>query len=162
MKLITQMPDAVKEWKDFENLFDESIKNLEPGKELFIGFIDGDGLKAINDTYRHLIGTEVLFKSVEIFLRNIRQDDHLIRFGGDEFLLLLNNSSKHIINLVLERIKTQLKEDEFIKQYGGFSYSMGIVKYDTHHTLTELVDAADEAMYEAKKTKDCIIYKELE
>ena len=160
MKLITNLHDRVEKLEDFIPIFDNTVKDLSPNKKLYIGFIDGDGLKRINDTHGHVIGSEILSKSVDIIIDNIRSYDHLVRFGGDEFILLLNNNTNKSIKIVLDRIQSQLEQDEFLNSYGGFSYSMGIVEYTASTSIDELVDLADKAMYEAKQTKCHIVYKD--
>ena len=124
-------------------------KNLN----LVIAVIDFDDFKNINDTYGHLVGDFVLIKLVEIIKRLIRKEHKLYRFGGDEFILVLNRvdlkEAERIIERIVEKIShTLLKYNEHLIK---ISVSMGVTKHKKGDTIKTLLQRADEALYEAKK-----------
>jgi diguanylate cyclase (GGDEF)-like protein len=133
------------------------------GHGLSLMFIDIDNFKEINDQYGHSIGDAVL-KSVSVYIRKLtRGSDICIRYGGDEFLILLPETSRDSafevggkLQKSVESIPVHLngKLDELL-----VSLSMGIASYpeDTIEPKM-LIELADRALYEAKKTgKDQII-----
>ena len=121
--------------------------------DLVISVIDFDDFKNINDTYGHLVGDFVLVKLVEIIKRLIRKEHKLYRFGGDEFILILNRvdlkEAKKIIERIVEKIShTVLKYNEHLIK---ISVSVGVTKHKKGDTVDTLLQRADEALYEAKK-----------
>jgi diguanylate cyclase (GGDEF)-like protein len=104
--------------------------------------IDVNKLKEINDTYGHQRGDEVLKKLGQLILSNCRQSDIPVRWGGDEFLLLLPETSEEQAQNLIERIVNQSNEV-------GFSY--GITNCTACDSIEEAVSTADEKMYSAKK-----------
>ena len=130
---------------------------LKIGKQkdlnLVIAVIDFDDFKNINDTYGHLVGDFVLIKLVEIIKRLIRKEHKLYRFGGDEFILVLNRvdlkEAERIIERIVEKIShTVLKYNEHLIK---ISVSMGVTKHKKGDTIKTLLQRADDALYEAKK-----------
>jgi len=116
-------------------------------------FIDLDNFKNINDTMGHEIGDEILVSISQRLCRVIDQSDFCARFGGDEFVLLLNHADAieigHFCNRLIESIITPLTI-EGIDLF--FSCSIGISLYpEDALTGDELIKYADTAMYEAKK-----------
>lgn len=117
-------------------------------------FIDVNKFKFINDTYGHEIGDKILTRVADMLTEVTRDNDVVVRYGGDEFLVLLPNM-KHIdnYNIVVSRIikakdKTLVIEGNKIP----VSLSMGISFYpDDGDTIDKLVTKADEAMYIAKR-----------
>ena len=101
--------------------FEKRLKRAKRRNES-IGFlyIDLDDFKLINDTYGHSHGDFVLKELCKVIAGTIRKDDILVRWGGDEFLLLLtdndNSSVQHQINQITETIKTELKCEKSMNQ----------------------------------------------
>ena len=117
--------------------------------------IDFDALKEINDTYGHLAGDRALSVFSRIVQQIIREVDVLGRFGGDEFLILLPETDNEQANLVMDRILDVLSTSPVY--YGDKSFmipiSAGIASLeDWTDTLEELIDRADEALYESKES----------
>lgn len=118
-------------------------------------YIDLDNFKNINDIFGHNIGDVVLNDFVEFIRNNIKFSDIIIRLGGDEFLVLVNNRS---LSEVEERIYHLKKE--FIKEFNKYpclSFSYGISNFK--NTLEETLNFADSSMYKYKvlKEKNCIM-----
>jgi len=112
--------------------------------------IDIDHFKSINDTYGHLVGDEVL-KSVAVALKqNKRTEDIIGRYGGEEFIMLLNNCSLNNASFKAEilRQKIQMLFPQNIKVTASF----GVAQLNDSHTNFELlIKDADDALYRAKE-----------
>jgi diguanylate cyclase (GGDEF)-like protein len=131
-------------------------------RENVICFIDLDGFKAINDTYGHHTG-DMLLKEISSRIKTLSgQEDDLLRIGGDEFLLILNSiKKKSELEMFLQ---TLLENIASIKNIEGHSItissSIGVAFCPSNGTtVKELMEAADNAMYEAKEQgKNCFLY----
>lgn len=82
-----------------------------------IGFImaDVEQFKFINDCYGHVAGDDCLRKVAHVFTQNISSDDFVIRYGGDEFLLILNNRTHEQMSHMISSLKAQIAEIRFSK-----------------------------------------------
>lgn len=114
-------------------------------------FIDLDNFKSVNDTLGHSEGDKVLKKVSEIIRESIRDKDIPVRYGGDEFVIILETKDKNISYTVGERIKRRIEET--FSQY-GLSASYGVAIFpDDSEDIEELIDIADRRMYEMKRKK---------
>lgn len=129
-------------------------KAMDNKEKIGLMFIDLDNFKNINDVYGHIAGDEVL-KKVSKYIKNaLRKHDIISRFGGDEFLVVLENMpNEEIPTLVAQRILQELKKPVIIEEKEiSISCSIGIGNFPEHGSnMEELVSYADNAMYEAKK-----------
>ena len=113
--------------------------------------IDLDRFKTINDEYGHIVGDKVLIKVVEVFKETIREEDYIIRYGGDEFLIILQDCLENAAIGILDRVSDKLKNtDEFDF---AIEFSYGIQEIKCKKDLYEAIKLADEKMYIAKKGK---------
>jgi diguanylate cyclase (GGDEF)-like protein len=110
-----------------------------------VAMLDIDFFKKINDTYGHQVGDEVLKCFSESIKNVIRKSDFLIRYGGEEFLIFMPNTTKEEAMVVLLKIKHTLKECKGIK----YTFSARIANEGT--TLAEMIKIADSRLYKAKK-----------
>ena len=114
-------------------------------------FIDLDQFKEVNDRYGHKVGDEVLKKIARIIRESIRSEDIPIRYGGDEFIIILKGKERGIGKVVGERIKKKIEES--FREF-GISASYGIAVYpEDGQTPEELIEVADRRMYEMKLNK---------
>jgi len=121
-----------------------------------IAMVDIDFFKKINDTYGHQKGDEVLKYFSNLIKRNIRKNDILIRYGGEEFLIFMSNTSKAEGYIVLTKLKNILRDDK--NKPLEFTFSAGVA--DEGDTLVEMIKLADERLYKAKKEgRNKIIFK---
>lgn len=120
---------------------------------LALFFIDLDKFKNINDTYGHKTGDQVLIETAKRINACIRSDDTLSRYGGDEFVLLVENLSESAdVGQIAEKILSALAEPIFINNAKlKATPSIGISLYPDDGSEAEaLLNHADTAMYEAK------------
>lgn len=119
---------------------------------LSILFIDLDHFKAINDGYGHAVGDSVLREFGMILQMTVRSSDLVGRWGGEEFLIILPETTVHDALMMAERVRQAVDEHNF--QVGGgirLTCSVGVSTNAIHGELSEdLITAADEAMYAAK------------
>lgn len=120
-------------------------------KSSSILLLDIDFFKKINDTYGHLIGDKVLYKVGSICKENIRREDIAVRYGGEEFIILLENATDSIAQLVAERIRKKIEQIKKIDNLTlSFTVSIGIATYKKNQSPIELIQQADSALYQAK------------
>ena len=108
--------------------------------------LDIDFFKKINDTYGHQVGDEVLKHFVQTISHKIRKTDFLIRYGGEEFLLYMPDTTKEEALIVMYKIKKHLSDFKGLK----YTFSAGVA--DEGETLSEMIKIADERLYSAKKS----------
>ncbi|WP_320036110.1 GGDEF domain-containing protein [Halarcobacter sp.] len=124
---------------------------------LAIAMIDIDYFKKVNDEFGHDIGDEVLIQFVEIIKSNSRKEDILVRWGGEEFILIIKVPSNDALKKILEKMRVAIKENYF-KKVGQKTCSIGATLYKENEDIYDTVKRADIAVYEAKnKGRDCII-----
>ena len=141
----------------FNREYFESHKNLiinEYTKEnhlLIFSILDIDFFKKVNDTYGHDIGDKVLKQFVQIIQNSSRNDDLLIRWGGEEFILLLKINSIDNAKKVLENIRKTIAQISFEK-VEHITCSIGATVYRENETIEDSFKRADKALYEAKNS----------
>ena len=144
---------------------DLALKGLQGSNAILaVCFIDLDGFKEINDQHGHALGDQALSLVSARLQNSIRSDDLLCRWGGDEFVVVLQNidrpeSVENLANRLLTAIShpLRLSADEPLTLFLGASIGVSIVMPSTSIASQEKVDAltlierADQAMYNAKK-----------
>jgi len=121
--------------------------------EGYIVLMDLDCFKKINDKFGHLTGDKVLKKFVEIVKSSIRDEDYLIRYGGDEFIIITENEDKSIVESILNRIKMKCQSlDEFSFD---ILISYGIAKISENDGIDKAINRADKELYEKKAKREC-------
>ena len=118
--------------------------------KLALVYFDIDKFKAINDTYGHIKGDEVLKNVGQAMLNNVRDTDIPCRYGGDEFCIILPECDVKQARVICEKI---IKE--FSGRYKDFSFSMGVAEtgLDEYLDGDHLIKKADDKMYLAKEEK---------
>jgi two-component system, cell cycle response regulator len=130
-------------------IIDAEIKRSErTGREFSVLFLDLDGLKKINDSFGHLVGSEALCRLADVLCNSGREMDTAARFGGDEFALVLPETGAAAAKLVARRICDSLSHDG---RKPELSVSIGTAIYPQDgQTIESLLRAADAALYSRK------------
>ena len=116
-------------------------------------FADMDRFKSVNDGSGHAVGDQVLQKLGEILRESIRGGDVAARYGGDEFIILLNDASLDEGEQIARRIQTKV-EDLSREQGLDFGVTIAMGEAPTHgKTIDALMDRVDEALYRAKSQR---------
>ncbi len=126
----------------------EQIENR--GISIAVLVLDIDYFKKINDTFGHDIGDEVLKEVARILKSQARDDDVLIRFGGEEFIILLTSTDINKAFEVAERIRTSIESHQF-NTVEHITISIGVsTRENKEQTIFECITHADQALYKAK------------
>jgi diguanylate cyclase (GGDEF)-like protein len=134
----------------FENNYRKLIENYKTEDKLFaLVMIDIDNFKNINDTYGHDIGDDILINLVSKIEKSLRNDDVLIRWGGEEFIIILKISSKNALEFVLEKLRNIIENSKF-KNLPKVTCSFGGTLYENNEPINETIKRADIALYIAK------------
>ena len=113
-------------------------------------FIDVDDFKTINDSYGHLVGDEVLRELAACIRNNVRIANDAIRFGGDEFVIILENIGVDEAYCIAERLRSCASELEFSGGESMFHITLSIGLIEGAAPLEVLLEKADRAMYDSK------------
>ncbi|HXM69166.1 MAG TPA: GGDEF domain-containing protein [Candidatus Acidoferrum sp.] len=117
--------------------------------------IDVDRFKDVNTKFGHLTGDVVLADAAALLKSSVRGSDAVFRYGGDEFLIILADTSRAGAATVIDRIRAYLADWNHAGTLEGFelSLSIGISEWSNGMTLDELLDEADREMYAAKASQ---------
>lgn len=116
----------------------------------WLAVCDIDHFKQVNDNFGHLIGDEVLIMVAQVMRQSFRFDDQLFRFGGEEFVALLQPTEAASALATLERFRSQVARQVF-SRVGHVTVSIGFSRLQPHDTPADAIDRADEALYFAKR-----------
>ncbi|MFE8071092.1 GGDEF domain-containing protein [Marinobacteraceae bacterium S3BR75-40.1] len=130
---------------------------MHTGVQHAIVMIDLDNFKAVNDSYGHTVGDGVLVRCADLIRDNTRQIDHLFRFGGEEFVLLMSGVRADGIRSVIENLRQTLRE-QLYSPGGSVTASFGIALLEEGEDWRSWLSRADEALYAAKDAgRDCVV-----
>ena len=134
----------------------EVLRSKRYKKQFSMIFLDLDRFKEVNDTHGHIYGSSLLKETGQLIVRNLRNVDIATRYGGDEFVVILPETSKQHAVLVAERLREAISKHHFLKDRGlsiQFTASFGVATFpDDASSKEELIKMADEAMYRVKNT----------
>lgn len=145
----------------------EMIEECKRDKRIFsVAILDIDDFKKVNDKYGHMVGDEVLKAFTKIINQNLRPSDILGRYGGEEFIIILNNADEMESRLILNKILKIVREKTFTFEGNDikFTFSTGISNCKELEKKELIIDKlilmADKRMYRAKNEgKDKIVSK---
>jgi len=142
------------------NIQEEINSYNKKGNSFYLVLVDVDDFKLINDLYGHLVGDKVLINVVEIFKKELKNKGYVFRYGGDEFLIILNLINKEDAISVANKLKEVVKKANIIEGE-SISLSMGLVNYnDKLETIEELINRADACLYKSKQLGKNRVYSE--
>lgn len=133
-------------------LFEKYLKNEKFLKNGVFAFIDINDFKHINDNYGHLVGDKVLNILGKVLKRV--ENTFVIRFAGDEFILLSHEHSQEEIEKILHVVNQNLKNTKLKHEDKLFTvdFAFGVVTFSKDDTFKEILDASDRKMYDYKKS----------
>ncbi|MEW6208693.1 MAG: GGDEF domain-containing protein [Acidobacteriota bacterium] len=125
------------------------------GWPLSVVFMDLDGFKQVNDAHGHCAGSHTLSEVAQVILMSVREVDFVSRYGGDEFVIMLPETSSHKAVEVAERVRANISNHSFDGGVGAdirLTASFGVASFPEHGSESEkLIELADAAMYQAKQ-----------
>lgn len=131
-------------------IIEKKIKYFRYKKEIFsLLMLDIDDFKKINDKFGHVFGDEILMKISNEIKMNIRKDDYIGRFGGEEFIVIFNNTKLDEAIKISERIRKAIEQAEFFPSL-KVTISGGIKEY-YNESCKEIINSADDLLYKAKR-----------
>jgi len=134
-------------------------------RRLSLLFIDLDGLKWINDNYGHTEGDQALIETANILRETFRESDIIARIGGDEFAVLVTETTGGGTEILTTRLQENLRtyNETRTRQY-DLSVSIGAAQFDPEYPLSihEMLGQADALMYEEKRGKQKYIQESFE
>ncbi|MBU1928135.1 GGDEF domain-containing protein [bacterium] len=138
-----------------------SKKNIN--YELHLLIMDIDDFKMINDTYGHVAGDKILIFLANILKKTLRDGDKIFRYGGEEFIIILNRIDTMHCKNITNRLLELVRKNKLI--YKGqniqITMSMGASKYKENDTPDTLLARADKALYKAKHSGKNQMYSEV-
>lgn len=144
-------------------VLDRELKRSERYRNFFsVLFMDLDFFKRVNDAHGHLVGTRVLVEAGSVLRSCVRETDTVVRYGGDEFVVLLVETRAEEAILVAERMRKMIEEKSFGRESNfdiHLTISIGIAAFPEHATTKQhLLNLADQAMYRGKDSTRNVVY----
>jgi len=139
-----------------EEVLDREMRRAgRAAQTLGVLMLDLDHFKRFNDTYGHEAGDAVLRETATFLLKNVRAEDFVCRFGGEEFVIILPTADLEGSRARAERLRSKMAELTILHQgrsLGMVTFSVGVAAFPEHGmSPQELMAAADAALYEAKR-----------
>ncbi|NOY14160.1 MAG: GGDEF domain-containing protein, partial [Deltaproteobacteria bacterium] len=121
--------------------------------------LDIDRFKRVNDCYGHSVGDQVLKHLCDVVRRLIRTGDMLIRWGGEEFLIILPATQLDEAGPLAERIRVAVKQEHF-PSVGQITVSLGVAQLRIEDSIDSLIQRVDQALYRAKQAgRDRMVFE---
>jgi diguanylate cyclase (GGDEF)-like protein len=137
-------------------------RELAGGRPFTLLFMDLDHFKAVNDQHGHLSGSRLLVEVARVLRSCVRDEDVLIRYGGDEYVVLLVGIDSGGGLKVADRIRRAIEDHRFLSRESSpvrVTASIGLASFPEHAAgKAELIDLADRAMYRGKRTTRNVVY----
>ncbi|MBP9721720.1 MAG: diguanylate cyclase [Gammaproteobacteria bacterium] len=137
-----------------EYLSHEIIASKRYSKKFWIILVDIDHFKKVNDNFGHLAGDQVIKTIAKTFKNEFRESDLISRWGGEEFLVLVKEIATDFIQIKCENLRKKIENTtvDYLGQEIKITVSIGIAEFEKPQTKEEMIQRADDALYEAKNT----------
>lgn len=159
LKVKVEMEGKFGVFRDYvgeEKLQKELIYARESKKSLVVTFIDFDNLKYVNDNFGHTEGNEYLISIINIMKENIRGNDFIFKYGGDEFVVVFLGTTLNKVKKAWDRVLAAISGLNHNSDYSK-SISYGFAEYNSElngkSTAEDLIKLADRNMYKCKNEK---------
>lgn len=130
----------------------EMLTKFDNEKRIYgLAILDIDKFKSVNDTYGHDVGDIVLQEVAKVLTANTRKSDIVGRWGGEEFIIILNIDNEDLLLSSLEKVRVALQNTP-IETVGGVTASFGAILNKNHKEFSEAFKLADLALYDAKNS----------
>jgi diguanylate cyclase (GGDEF)-like protein len=146
-----------------ERLEQERSRAVRTGVPFCVALFDLDHFKAVNDNHGHAAGDAVLKGFAAVVRATMRDSDVFGRYGGEEFMLILNATMPAAAQIPLERIRTGLAAHEWAAIAPGLALtaSIGVAGFRAGEAVAQLLNRADGGLYEAKRAgRNCVVIKD--
>ncbi|WJG08900.1 GGDEF domain-containing protein [Aliiglaciecola sp. LCG003] len=127
-----------------------AFQRREQGYPASLILMDLDNFKKVNDNFGHAKGDDILIAFVDTIEKRIRSTDKLYRFGGEEFVLIAENTPINEAIKLAESLRHAVESDGWLAEH-EVTISVGTAKYNPHESAFEWLGRADRAMYQAKE-----------
>lgn len=144
------------------DILDRQMKRSQMNNEaLSLLMLDIDHFKRVNDNFGHLAGDQVIRVVAQKMVINVRPTDLLVRFGGEEFIIVLPMTDLAGARIVAERVCRSVRQAQVVDGVGNrlppVTISIGIAQMAENESQDSLIERADQVMYKAKKNgRDCV------
>jgi diguanylate cyclase (GGDEF)-like protein len=146
----------------FDEIYSKELKRAKRyNNNLSMILFDIDNFKSVNDNFGHQIGDEVLKEISKVLLNNIRETDICVRWGGEEFLILLPQTDLFGAQAVAEKLRTNIKEEPLTQKELIVTASFGVSQMNELDDENLFVSRCDKLLYKAKNSgKDIVVAQE--
>jgi diguanylate cyclase (GGDEF)-like protein len=146
-----------------ELVLDREVESAEAtGGTFSLLFLDLDRFKNVNDTFGHLVGSRLLIEVARVLKGCVRDNDVVVRYGGDEYVVMLKGTDSGGALKVAERIRRTMETHHFLAREGlgvAITTCIGVASFPEHaRDKGRLLDYADRAMYRGKKSSRNVVY----
>lgn len=149
------LTDLYNRWCFYDRIKYELGKMKRTKLPLSLAIINIDNFKTINDTYGHLDGDKVLVELAKIFKTQARSGDTIVRWGGEEFTIILPETDKNGVLAFSERIRTLVECSNCTYK---ITISIGITTVYQGHDTEKIISTTDRALYKAKENKNMVMF----
>ena len=139
----------------FKRSLERESRSAGDSSDIFLMMIDIDHFKQYNDTYGHLAGDQCLRLVASTLRDNMRPSDQLARYGGEEFTVLITGSDRDSAVAIADRLRITVSRKQIKDRRGAalpsVNISVGGTEYRKGETLEDLIERADQCLYQAKQ-----------
>ena len=129
----------------------EMVRDLRYDKAFGVLIVDIDHFKKINDSFGHAVGDEVLLKTAQVLSNSIRSSDTLVRWGGEEFVVIAVEVDEQALRHLCENLRGGIEDTDYGPVVDKVTVSIGATLFSKNDTQDRLLLRADTALYEAKE-----------